>query len=51
MQIANTYLQALDTFETTGKGSIPSWKISEIPSLASVPMIPQDLIIAFDVLP
>ena len=51
MQIANTYLQALDTFETTGKGSIPSWKIIEVPRLSEVPAIPQDLINAFDVLP
>lgn len=51
MQIANTYLQTLDAFETTGKGSIPSWKMIEIPKLSEVPAIPQDLINAFDVLP
>lgn len=51
MQIANTYLQTLDTFETTGKGSIPSWKIIAVPKLSEVPPIPQDLILAFDVLP
>jgi hypothetical protein len=51
MQIANTYLQTLDTFETTGKGSIPSWKIIAVPKLSEVPPIPQELILAFDVLP
>jgi hypothetical protein len=50
MQTANTYLQALDTFDTTGKGSIPSWKRMSV-NLGDVPPVPHDLIAAFNVLP
>jgi hypothetical protein len=50
MEIANTYLQTLETFETTGKGSIPSWKMITT-NLGDVPPIPHDLIVAFNVLP
>jgi hypothetical protein len=50
MQIANTYLQALDTFDTTGKGSIPSWKRMTV-SLGDVPPVPHDIIVALNVLP
>ena len=49
-QLANDYLQELDTFESTGAGSIPSWK-KITHNLGDVPRIPQDLIVAFNVLP
>jgi hypothetical protein len=49
-QLANDYLQELDTFESTGSGSIPSWK-KITHNLSDVPRIPQDLIVAFNVLP
>lgn len=49
-KIATDYIKTLDDFMTTGKGSIPSWKLDEFP-LSSVPMIPQELIVAFNQLP
>jgi hypothetical protein len=48
--VANTYLQQLEAFNTTGIGSIPSWKFIEI-SLADVPAPPTQLVVAFNVLP
>jgi hypothetical protein len=48
--LANTYLAQLETFNTTGIGSIPSWKFIEI-SLADVPAPPSQLVVAFNVLP
>jgi hypothetical protein len=48
--LANTYLQQLDDFNTTGIGSIPSWKFIEI-SLADVPAPPSQLVVTFNVLP
>lgn len=48
--LANTYLAELETFNTTGIGSIPSWKFIEI-SLADVPAPPSQLVVAFNVLP
>ena len=49
-KIATDYLKTLDTFEKTGKGSIPSWKIIEA-KISDVPMVPQELVAAFNVLP
>jgi hypothetical protein len=49
-KVANDYIKLLDDFMTTGKGSIPSWKMDEF-LLSSVPMIPQELIVAFNQLP
>jgi hypothetical protein len=40
----------LDKFEKTGKGSIPSWKIIDA-KISDVPMIPQELVAAINVLP
>lgn len=48
--LANTYIAQLDAFNTTGVGSIPSWKFIEI-SLATVPAPPSQLVVAFNVLP
>lgn len=48
--LANNYLQQLEDFNTTGIGSIPSWKFIEI-SLADVPTPPSQLVVAFNVLP
>lgn len=48
--LANTYLAQLNAFNTTGIGSIPSWKFIEI-SLADVPTPPSQLVVAFNVLP
>lgn len=48
--LADTYLAQLDAFNTTGIGSIPSWKFIEI-SLADVPVPPAQLVVAFNVLP
>lgn len=47
---ATDYLKTLDTFETSGKGSIPSWKIIEA-KISDVPMVPAELMAAFNVLP
>lgn len=49
-KVANDYIKQLEDYMTTGKGSIPSWKMDEFP-LSSVPMIPQELIVAFNQLP
>lgn len=48
--LANTYLAQLEAFNTTGIGSIPSWKFIEF-SLAEVPAPPLQLVTAFNVLP
>jgi|688.fasta_scaffold941190_2 hypothetical protein len=48
--LANTYLGQLEDFNTTGIGSIPSWKFIEI-SLVDVPQPPSQLVVAFNVLP
>lgn len=48
--LVNTYLTQLEDFNTTGIGSIPSWKFIEV-SLADVPAPPSQLIVAFNVLP
>ena len=49
-KVAQDYLATLDTFETTGKGSIPSWKIIDA-KISDVPMVPQELVAAFNVFP
>lgn len=48
--LANTYITQLEAFNTTGLGSIPSWKFIEI-SLTDVPAPPSQLVVAFNVLP
>lgn len=47
---ATAYLAELDTLVTTGKGSIPVWKLIEF-SAADVPIPPGELISAAGVLP
>lgn len=49
-KLATDYLVVLDNFEKTGKGSIPSWKIIDA-RISDVPMIPQELVAAINVLP
>lgn len=48
--IADKYVADLNAFNTTGIGSIPSWKFIEF-SLADVPAPPSQLVVAFNVLP
>lgn len=48
--MANNYIKQLDNYITSGKGSIPMWKLDEF-KLSDVPMIPQELIVAFNQLP
>ena len=47
---ATSYLTTLDTFETAGKGSIPSWKLVEL-SARDVPIPPANVITAIGFLP
>jgi len=48
--LANDYIKRLDNYIISGRGSIPMWKLDEF-KLSDVPMIPQELIVAFNQLP
>jgi hypothetical protein len=49
-KLVSDYIKQLDDFETTGKGAIPSWKLTEF-SLSDVPKPSLELITLFNVLP